>query len=331
LQTLPACDPEDQFGNTPGLVVGFSLHASVAAKAHERKKLERLCRYISHPAVTERRLSLTCSGKVRYELKTPIGLAPRIWFSSRWTSSPGSPPCPKPIVNLTRLHGVFVPNSKHRVLVTPARRGKGSKPQAANEAQEQTPAERRAAMTWAQRLKRVFSIDIEICGECGGGVKVISCIEDREVIKKILPPEGESRSGTSGPVAFSAGAPACQHATHRQVGRFDWLSKTDHSTQAATLQKQRDCMDAGGRATHGAVAEGIGLPYGRDCPESGGREGGFFGDGGVMPSRIRGDGRANGRPVLVDFEKKGVYFSYILPILFLFFLYFIITSEICLS
>ncbi len=33
-------------------------------------------------------------------------------------------------------------------------------------------------MTWAQRLKRVFNIDIETCSECGGAVKVIACIED---------------------------------------------------------------------------------------------------------------------------------------------------------
>ena len=41
-------------------------------------------------------------------------------------------------------------------------------------------------MTWAQRLKRVFNIDIETCSECGGAVKVIACIEDPVVIKKIL-------------------------------------------------------------------------------------------------------------------------------------------------
>ena len=41
-------------------------------------------------------------------------------------------------------------------------------------------------MTWAQRLKRVFNIDIEICRECGGAVKVIACIEDPVVIRKIL-------------------------------------------------------------------------------------------------------------------------------------------------
>ena len=63
LQTLPACDPEDQFGDTPGLVAGFSLHAGVAARAYERKKLERLCRYISRPEVSGRRLSLTAGAK----------------------------------------------------------------------------------------------------------------------------------------------------------------------------------------------------------------------------------------------------------------------------
>jgi plastocyanin len=30
-------------------------------------------------------------------------------------------------VNLTRFHGVFAPNSKHRALVTPAKRGRGHK------------------------------------------------------------------------------------------------------------------------------------------------------------------------------------------------------------
>lgn len=33
---------------------------------------------------------------------------------------------PKPRVNLTRCHGVFAPNSKHRALVTPAKRGTGN-------------------------------------------------------------------------------------------------------------------------------------------------------------------------------------------------------------
>jgi len=39
---------------------------------------------------------------------------------------------------------------------------------------------------WARRLKRVFNIDIETCGECGGDVRIIASIEDPAVIKKIL-------------------------------------------------------------------------------------------------------------------------------------------------
>jgi hypothetical protein len=63
---------------------------------------------------------------------------------------------PKPRFNLTRFHGVFAPNSKYPILVTPSKRGKGSKRNADEEGQSQSPAERRASMSWAQRLKRVF-------------------------------------------------------------------------------------------------------------------------------------------------------------------------------
>jgi hypothetical protein len=38
--------------------------------------------------------------------------------------------------------------------VTPAKRGKGAKAAGLEEEQEKTPAQRRAAMTWSQRLKR---------------------------------------------------------------------------------------------------------------------------------------------------------------------------------
>jgi hypothetical protein len=41
-------------------------------------------------------------------------------------------------------------------------------------------------MTWAQRLKRVFKIDIETCEACGGKVAIIASIEDPVVIEKIL-------------------------------------------------------------------------------------------------------------------------------------------------
>ena len=185
LQTLPACD--EPFDNGVGKVAGFSLHAGVSARADQRQKLERLCRYISRPAISEKRLSLTPNGNVRYQLKTPYrdGTTHVIFepldFIARLAAL-----VPKPRVNLTRFHGVFAPNSGYRARVTPAKRGRGGRHAPTTDPEGRTPTERRAAMTWAQRLKRVFGIDIETCVACGGAMRIIACIEDADVIEKIL-------------------------------------------------------------------------------------------------------------------------------------------------
>ena len=164
---------------------GFSLHAGVNCEGHQKDKRERLCRYIARPAVAVPRLSLSSTGKVLYTLKTPyrdgttqVAFEP-VDFVARLAAL-----VPKPRVNLTRYHGVLAPNHLCRGLVTPAKRGKGVKSIANAEAR--TAAERHAAMTWAQRLKRVCNIEIEVCGRCGGSVKVIACIEDQDIIDRIL-------------------------------------------------------------------------------------------------------------------------------------------------
>lgn len=66
------------------------MHAGVFADSHETVKLERLCRYIARPAISEQRLSLTDSGKVRAEVTA----------SQRGKNSPrlcGAPPIFEPV------------------------------------------------------------------------------------------------------------------------------------------------------------------------------------------------------------------------------------------
>ena len=79
---------------------------------------------------------------------------------------------------------------KRRALVTPGKRGKGRKIsrkiRASDDTQDKSPEARRGSMNWAQRIKRVFNIDVERCDQCGGKIKEIACIEDPVVIKKIL-------------------------------------------------------------------------------------------------------------------------------------------------
>ncbi len=79
-------------------------------------------------------------------------------------------------------------------------------------------------MTWAQRLKRVFNIDIETCSECGGAVKIIACIEDPVVIAKILTHlDGKAASAGKG----SAGQGLLPES--RAPPKTDLFEETHHS------------------------------------------------------------------------------------------------------
>ena len=71
LQTVPVRTEQRKDDDLVTQQAGFSLHAGIACKSHQRKKLERLCRYITRPAIAERRLSLANNGNVVIALKTP--------------------------------------------------------------------------------------------------------------------------------------------------------------------------------------------------------------------------------------------------------------------
>jgi len=91
---------------------------------------------------------------------------------------------PKPRAHLTRYHGVFAPASPDRARVVPKTRAAAAGK--AVESREPSATDRQRALTWAQRLKRVFAIDIEVCRRCGGQLQVIASIEEPAVIERIL-------------------------------------------------------------------------------------------------------------------------------------------------
>ena len=45
---------------------------------------------------------------------------------------------------------------------------------------------RAARVSWARLLKRVFTIDLEQCPNCGGELKIIAAIIDAPLIERIL-------------------------------------------------------------------------------------------------------------------------------------------------
>lgn len=191
--TLYSVPPLEEEPSIPLLarLYGFSLHAGTVCEVHQRSKLERLCRYITRPPIATKRLSVDDHGRVVYRYKRPfrdgsthVVLEP-LDFIARLAAL-----VPRPRLNLTRFHGIFAPNSRHRHKIVPRRpRGKvdSDKPL--------------APMNWAQRLKRVFAIDIESCPECGGNVQVIACIEDPQLIAIILAHVRSRELATAQPAA----------------------------------------------------------------------------------------------------------------------------------
>jgi hypothetical protein len=143
LQTLPGDDGPLEGG--AGKVGGFSLHAGVAAEAHECQKLERLCRYIARPAISEKRLSISAQGTA---VRTQDPVEDRASAASEGAASTASVAAQRPSgtthvefepidfiaklaalvspprAHLTRFHGVFAPNANLRAQLTPSGRGK---------------------------------------------------------------------------------------------------------------------------------------------------------------------------------------------------------------
>ncbi len=118
---------------------------------------------------------------------------------------------PRPRAHLVRYHGLFAPNAKHRhhIVATqtpapPPGNGHGT----TGETMEPRPT---APMSWMQRLRPVFAIDLSHCPRCGGQVRVIAAITDPVLIVRILQHRdarddctGEARiSGARAPPAVS--------------------------------------------------------------------------------------------------------------------------------
>ena len=134
---------------------GFSLHAAVRLASHQRKELERLCRYITRPALANERLSRDARGQVVLKLKSPyrngtthIVMQPQE-FMQRLAAL-----VPRPRLHLIRFHGVLAPNAKLRGAVIPQPAQKDGVP-----GQEHTQGQA-ARMRWARLLKRVFHTSI---------------------------------------------------------------------------------------------------------------------------------------------------------------------------
>jgi len=177
-------------------VDGFSLHAARTVDEHDRKGLERLCRYCLRSPLSLERLSIDPDGRVRYRLhrpwpnpagRTAIVLEP-LAFLRRLAAL-----IPAPYTNLIRYHGVFANRSRFRKrLPLPPEAARDREKDEDDGAEVQTDgmegcgATRPRRLGWAQLLKRVLDVDALECPKCHTPMVVLAFLTDPAVLYKIL-------------------------------------------------------------------------------------------------------------------------------------------------
>jgi hypothetical protein len=116
LQTVPSPQADS---TQPSCVNahGFGLHAALRCGAHQRKELERLCRYITRPAIANE-LKANRAGQVVLQLKsayrdgtTHIVISP-LEFMQRLAAL-----VPLPRLHLIRSHGLLAPHATLRAAI----------------------------------------------------------------------------------------------------------------------------------------------------------------------------------------------------------------------
>jgi hypothetical protein len=185
-------------GTRCAAVAGFSVHADVCVPAHDRMRLERLCRYAGRPPVATERLSVLPDGRLLYRFKRrwrdgtthmifePLELVEKL-----------AALVPPPRFHLIRYHGVLAPSAAFRAMVVPEPKTDAAPFHPGCPAGDQALAAktgnakgndkcRPRNYAWAELLKRVFSIDVLECPRCGGRMRVISAIHPPDAIRKIL-------------------------------------------------------------------------------------------------------------------------------------------------
>ena len=97
---------------------GFSLNCAVACEAHERAKLEKVCRYMARGPISEQRLSIDGDGLVVLELKRAFtdGTTHELFEPQDFIARLAAP-VPRPRAHLMRYHGLFAPNPRERARI----------------------------------------------------------------------------------------------------------------------------------------------------------------------------------------------------------------------
>jgi hypothetical protein len=170
----------------------FSLHAATTARADDAVGREALCKYILRPPIAQENIRLVADDLVRLQLKRPfsdstfaLDLDPLALLVRLATT------VPPPHFHTVRYAGVVAAASKWRARVVPP-------PKASVEAdgtehdcptctsKDKPPTHRSGYRPWRELLMRSFKLDVELCQNCGGRMKLRALVMTSAGIERYL-------------------------------------------------------------------------------------------------------------------------------------------------
>ena len=182
------------------------LKTVLAFFGRDRKRLERLCRYMTRPPVCQERLEkagsvfssgrVTRSGQVVYRFKRawrsgahavvldPLDLIARL-----------AALIPPPHFNLTRYHGIFAAFAKDRADVVPGPAAKEPEPvqlqlvleaEPLAKAPDEVEAKPASRHPWAWLLQRVFAADVMTCPRCRSAMRLVKIANTPDEVAQVL-------------------------------------------------------------------------------------------------------------------------------------------------
>ena len=173
-------------------VGGINIHAGPPIDGRDRRRLERLCRYVARPPMSQERLELAADGRIVHRFKRAwrdgthsIALDP-LDFIARLVAM-----IPPPRTHMVRYHGVLAAHAKARPEVVPQPEPEPVEPTQMRlaflgEASEHPPSKSGSRHPWAYLLRRVFAVDVMTCSSCGGGMKLLKIAEEPDDIARAL-------------------------------------------------------------------------------------------------------------------------------------------------
>jgi len=181
---------------------GMQLHAATGVDGRDRRRLERVCRYLLRPAFAEDAVVALADGDVRVHFKRPTRAGATSTTMSRQSFLARL--CalvPPPGFHMVRYYGVLAARHALRPAIVPQRELEPAPKQLAmflpsgeleraatslaaigEQCRERTPS----TISWARLLARVFSVDITRCARCGGPMRVVAAVTDAREIAVLL-------------------------------------------------------------------------------------------------------------------------------------------------